>query len=112
MKYDHTDSLQDIYYSMQLTQEFTHGMSFSEFHADEKTVFAVIRCIEVIGEAVKRLPEPFRESYSDIPWKAMAGMRDRLIHGYDIVDDEIVWNTVTQTIPSLLSRFSEILHRL
>ncbi|MBN2658538.1 MAG: DUF86 domain-containing protein [Spirochaetales bacterium] len=64
--------------------------------------------MEVIGEAVKRLPDSFRNKYPDIPWKAMAGMRDRLIHGYDVVDNEIVWNTLSQTIPLLLDKFSEI----
>ena len=93
---------------MQLTQEFTEGMSFTDFQSDQKTKFAVVRCVEVIGEAVKRIPESFREQHPDIPWKAMAGMRDRLIHGYDVVDDEIVWNTVSHTIPSLMIRFSQI----
>ena len=108
MKSNFTDSLNDIYSSMKLTQEFTDRLSFEDFQDDVKTLYAVIRCIEVIGEAVKRLPDAFRESYPDIPWKAMAGMRDRLIHGYDIVDNEIVWNTVTKTIPLLLNKFSEI----
>jgi len=66
----------------------------NDFQSDPKTLYAVIRCIEVIGEAVKRLPDNLRDKYPDIPWKAIAGMRDRLIHGYDVVDNEIVWNTI------------------
>lgn len=89
--------------------DFTDGMSYDDFNSDEKTLYAVIRCIEVIGEAVKRLPEDFRDSNPEIPWKAMAGMRDRLIHGYDIVDNEIVWNTITKTIPSLIIKFRSII---
>lgn len=61
--------------------------------ADEKTRYAVIRCLEIVGEAVKRIPEDFQQSHPDIPWKSMAGTRDRLIHGYDVVDSEIVWIT-------------------
>ncbi len=93
---------------MQLTQDFIQGMSFNDFQSDPKTLYAVIRCIEVIGEAVKRLPDNLRDKYPDIPWKAMAGMRDRLIHGYDVVDNEIVWNTITLTIPTLIEKFSKI----
>ena len=92
MKYDITDSLNDIYLSIQLTQDFIQGMSFNDFENDPKTLYAVIRCLEVLGEAVKRLPDNLRDKYPDIPWKAMAGMRDRRRHGYYVVDNEIVWN--------------------
>lgn len=108
MKNEVIDYLDDIIRSMQFTQNFTSDLSFSDFDKDEKTQYAVIRCIEVIGEAVKRLPEDFRANNSEIPWKAMAGMRDRLIHGYDVVDNEIVWNTVQNTIPNLLSKIEEL----
>ncbi len=74
-----------------------------------KSQFAVIRCLEIIGEATKRLPDDFRDNNSDIPWKAMAGMRDRLIHGYDVVDHEIIWTTVTKTIPKLIIRLKKLI---
>jgi len=67
----------------------------------------VIRCLEIIGEATKRLPDNLRESTPEIPWKAMAGMRDRLIHGYDVVDSEIVWITATKTIPEIINKLKE-----
>jgi hypothetical protein len=68
--------------SIKLAIEFTEKMSFNDFQYDKKTQFAVIRCFEIIGEATKRLPDEYRNSRQDVPWKAMAGMRDRLIHGY------------------------------
>ncbi|QEN03382.1 DUF86 domain-containing protein [Thiospirochaeta perfilievii] len=93
---------------MQYTQEFTKGLSIEDFKSDDKTQFAVIRCLEIIGEASKRIPDDFRESNSSIPWKAMAGIRDRLIHGYDVVDYEIIWTTVTRTIPKLITSICEL----
>lgn len=84
-------------------------MILDDFQNDEKTQYAVIRCLEVIGEAVKRIPEDFRELHPDIPWRAMAGMRDRLIHGYDIVDNEIIWIIVKDTIPSILKKISQLI---
>jgi len=93
---------------MELALSFTSGITLTEFRKDEKTQYAVIRCLEVIGEAAKRIPEDFRERHSDIPWKAMAGMRDRLIHGYDVVDNEIVWITVKNTIPGLFEKISRL----
>ena len=103
MKKDFKVYLTDIIRSMELSLEFTKGLSLEEFKSDDKTQFAVIRCLEIIGEATKRIPDNFRENNNSIPWKAMAGMRDRLIHGYDIVDPEIIWVTVTKTIPNLVN---------
>lgn len=88
-------SICSVLHSMQLTQDFIVGLT-------SDAQFAVIRCLEIIGEATKRLPDDFREVNSDVPWKAMAGMRDRLIHGYDVVDPEIIWATITKTIPNLI----------
>jgi len=67
----------------------------------KKTVSAVIRCLEVIGEATKKLPLEFRLKYPDIPWKQMAGMRDKLIHEYFGVDREMIWQVVEKHIPRI-----------
>lgn len=109
MKKDYKVYLNDILHSMELTQDFTEGLSLGEFKIDDKTQFAVIRCLEVIGEATKRLPDNFRDTNTDIPWKAMAGMRDRLIHGYDVVDNEIIWTTVKKTIPNLIISLKKLI---
>ena len=94
---------------MQFARSFTSGITCEEFQNDEKTQYAVIRCLEVIGEAVKRLPESFRDHHANVPWKMMAGMRDRLIHGYDVVDNDLVWITVHKTIPPLLDEVASLL---
>ncbi|MFH1539237.1 MAG: DUF86 domain-containing protein [bacterium] len=84
------DYVQDIFDSITAAEEFVEGLEFKDFKKDRKTVFAVIRAIEVIGEATKNLPESFRKKYPEIPWKDMAGMRDKLIHEYFGVDVEIL----------------------
>lgn len=73
----------------------------SSFLTDRKTQEAVIRCFEVIGEATKRLSETTRDSYPEIPWRRMAGMRDVLIHQYEGVDLEEVWEVIEHMLPSL-----------
>lgn len=93
---------------MELTISFTADISLADFQDDEKTQYAVIRCLEIIGEAVKRIPDDYRQSHPDIPWKSMAGMRDRLIHGYDVVDNEIIWVTVKETIPGILEKITSL----
>jgi len=97
------DYLGDISHSIGLILEFSAGMSFSEFEKDDKTQFAVIRCFEIIGEATKRLPDDLLQSAPHIPWKVMAGMRDRLIHGYDSINIPLIWRTIQNDIPVLKS---------
>jgi uncharacterized protein with HEPN domain len=69
---------------------------------------AVIRQLEIVGEATKRLSEPFRTNHPDIPWQKMAGMRDILIHAYDAVDLDEVWNASTRSIPQLIERLEPL----
>jgi len=66
--------------------------------------------LEIIGEAAKRLPMSLREQYPTVPWRGMAGMRDHIVHGYDVVDLEIVWNVVTREIPQIRPLVQQILH--
>jgi uncharacterized protein with HEPN domain len=89
--------------------EFTSGMSESDFIKDEKTQSAVIRELEVIGEASKRISEDFRNKTSTIPWKLMAGMRDVLIHNYEGVDAILVWDTIQKSIPSLIEDLKKVI---
>jgi uncharacterized protein with HEPN domain len=87
----------------------TRGLTRELFTTDETRRRAFVRSLEVIGEAVKHLPEEFRIREPDIDWRAIAGMRDRLIHGYFGVDYEIVWDAVTTKVPTLLESVRRML---
>ena len=93
------DFLEDAMGAMERAERFVADMSYEDFIKDEKTVFAVLRAIEVIGEAVKHMPFDFRMKFPDIPWRDIAGMRDILIHVYFAVDLETVWETIKTNIP-------------
>jgi uncharacterized protein with HEPN domain len=107
---DIRDYLQDILNSIDLAQSFVLNMTFDEFQADPKTSFAVIRALEIIGEATKNIPIPIREQYPKIPWKGFTGMRDKLIHAYFGVNLEVVWDTIQQDLPQLRPVIDQILH--
>lgn len=81
--------------------EYTAGMSYETFVGDRKTVDAVVRNLEIIGEAVKQLPDAFRVRYPTIPWQKIAGLRDILTHAYFGVDEQILWDVVTARLPEL-----------
>jgi len=98
---DYRDYLQDILDSINDVESFILGMGFEEFKGDRKTINAVVRSIEVIGEASKRIPRSLKAKYKEVPWREMAGMRDKLIHEYFGVDVEILWKTAKDDIPPL-----------
>lgn len=103
------DYLGDILDAMDKAEDFTGSMDLQAFKNDDKTVFAVIRSLEIIGEAAKKVPAHLRRRFPDIPWKSLAGMRDKLIHDYVGVSLEVVWRTVKEDIPAVRPRLNEML---
>jgi uncharacterized protein with HEPN domain len=98
--------LEDIATSMQRVQEYTLGLDFQKFKWDYKTVDAVIRNFEVIGEASKNLPKDIKEKYPNIPWEEMYRLRNRISHEYFGIDYEILWDIATNHLPQ---NYSDIL---
>jgi uncharacterized protein with HEPN domain len=94
--------LKDIFNAAQLIAAFVDGFEKAAFIEDWKTRSAVLYQLTVVGEAVKRLSADFRLANTNVPWALMAGMRDHLIHAYDLVDWDEVWKTATQDVPGLL----------
>ena len=92
----------DILNAARLAIRFAAGIDKAGFLDDEKTQSAVIHQLLVLGEAVKRLSSQFRATHPQLPWKMMAGMRDKLVHEYDDVDLEEVWETVTNDVPQII----------
>jgi uncharacterized protein with HEPN domain len=109
MNREFLDFVEDILDGMNKAETLLEGVSYTQFENDFRINFAVVRALEIIGEAAKRLPEDLRQSYPDIPWKGMTGMRDRIIHGYDNVDLEIVWDVVKRDIPQIKPKIEGIL---
>jgi uncharacterized protein with HEPN domain len=103
----HLDYLRDIISMMDKIQSFTAGLD--QFVQDDKTYMAVVRAIEVIGEGSKNVPGAVRRQYPQVPWKKMAGMRDKLIHAYFGTDATIVWETATGLIPALKPQVANVL---
>ena len=101
--------LEDIVLSMQRVQEYITGLDFQHFKWDYKTVDAVIRNFEIIGEASKNLPENIKAKYPVVPWEEMYRLRNRITHEYFGIDYEIIWNIVTKQLPENFRDISEIL---
>jgi uncharacterized protein with HEPN domain len=101
MKARHTyiDYVKDTLEAIEKATVFVEGMGYDEFARDDKTIYAVIRALEIIGEATKKIPQGVKDSHTEIPWREIAGMRDKLIHDYFGVNLVVVWKAVSEDLP-------------
>jgi uncharacterized protein with HEPN domain len=106
---DYTIYLKDILEAMESIEKFVENMNLDSFKEDDKTSSAVIRKFEIIGEAAKNVNEEIRDKYPEIPWKEMAGMRDKLIHFYFGIKYELVWRTIKDVIPCIKTIIQKII---
>lgn len=109
LKRESLDYIKDILEAISKIEQFTKGLSYNAFVKDEKTVFAVIRALEVIGEATKNISKSIKIKYADIPWREMAGTRNKLIHEYFGVVCEVLWRTVKEDVPPLKPKIEQML---
>jgi uncharacterized protein with HEPN domain len=109
---DIKDYLHDIYDAMEAAESFVDSCTFDEFSTDLQVQYAVVRALEIIGEASKNIPEEVRMRYPAVPWKDMAGIRDKLIHSYFGVDLEVVWLSVKEGIPESKPAIKQILDEM
>lgn len=106
------DYLLDMRNAIEEVAAFTAGMAFEEFATDRKTINAVIRSLEVLGEAAKNIPGEITSRYPEMPWKRVIGMRDKLIHGYHGVDLATVWKTIREQVPPLKPLIEKMLSEI
>ena len=98
----------DIIDNIRLAERFAADIDFEAFVSNEEKHYTAVRCMEIAGEAVKNIPEELRMKHPEIPWKALAGMRDLAIYFYMSVDYRIIWKTIKDDYPVLLPLFEKI----
>lgn len=104
--------LKDIIDAISAIEKFVEGINFEEFKSNDEKSSAVIRKFEIIGEATKALPEDLKKKYPEIPWKEMAGFRDKLIHFYFGIKHELVWQAIKNRLPQLKASIQNIVLKM
>jgi uncharacterized protein with HEPN domain len=104
--------LGDIIDSIQKIKNYTNGMSSKEFFGDDKTLDAVIRNFEIIGEAANRMPEEIRDNFNDVNWHRIRGFRNRIVHDYMGIDYEIVWEIIVNDLEELQQQIQHIIDNI
>ncbi len=110
-KRDYRDYLVDILNAINDIDGFIKHMDFKTLINNREKIYAIVFCLQIIGEAVKKIPEEIRTKYKKIPWNKIAGMRDRLSHGYFTIDFEKVWETVKRDLAPLKEIITEIVKK-
>jgi uncharacterized protein with HEPN domain len=103
------ESLIDILTAIRRILRYTEGISRSDLENNDEKISAVLYQITILGEATKRLSLPFRQQHPEIPWREMAGMRDVIVHEYDQLDFEIIWDVIHNKLPALLPLIDPLL---
>lgn len=109
MKREYLDYLQDMLENAQLAIRFVQDVDFETFKNDNKTVYAVIRAVEIIGEAASNVPDEIRSKYPTLPWRDIRGMRSKLVHQYFGINMEVVWQTIQDDLPFIIHELDNIL---
>jgi len=109
MSRDYRLYLDDIRESCEKVLRYVHGLTFGQFVHDEKTFDAVVRNLEIIGEAAKHIPPDIRSRYPEVEWPKIAGLRDVVVHEYFGLDGDILWDIVQNHVPALLDHVLRIL---
>jgi len=104
--------VRDILDAIDKIEQFVGDISYQEFIQDDKTSTAVVKKIEIIGEAIKNIPPDIRAKYSNIPWRDIVGMRNKISHGYFGIDYEIVWAVIKQKLPVLKAQVTQMLKEI
>jgi uncharacterized protein with HEPN domain len=102
MKRTYDDYLRDMLENAEKALEFVHGMKYEEFFEDEKSSYAVVRALEIIGEAARQIPDDVRDANPEIQWREVAGMRNKLMHEYFGVNMKVVWQTIEEDLPAII----------
>jgi len=109
MKRAYADYLRDMLDAADKAARFLADVTEEQFRANDEKVFAVVRALEIVGEAARAIPEEVRARYPTVPWREVAGMRDKLVHAYFVVDLKRVWETVKRDLPALRETVSRML---
>ena len=103
------DYVQDMFDNAEKARGFVHDVDFETFSADEQKIYAVVRALEVIGEAARHVPKHIRAQYPAVPWRKVTGTRDKVIHDYFGVDLQVVWKTLHRDLPALQAALTSVL---
>ena len=106
------DFLEDILEAINLIENITDGLDFVDFFEHKEIFWAVVKLVEIIGEAVKNIPGKIREDYPQIPWRNIAGMRDKLVHEYWAIDEQMIWQVIVKELPYLKSTIMNLVENL